>query len=413
MPAITFPARPSYRSFTTCFRLLARCQTVSDSITLAVSAKANAMKKAGIDVVGFGAGEPDFDTPAFIKDAAKAALDKGQTKYTPTPCMPELKAAIAEKFNRENGLPYKPDQITTGAGGKHCLYMAFMAVLDPGDEVIIPSPYWVSYPEQVKLAGGTPKIVRGEEANDFKITPKQLDRAIGPRTKAFLINSPSNPAGHAYTPDELKALAEVVAAHPGVIVFSDEIYEKLVYDGMKSVSFATLHPSLLDRTLTFNCHSKSFAMTGWRIGYIGGPKPAIDAINKLQSQMTSHITSFTQMPAALALSDPRGAESIEQMRQQFEVRGKHMWERLSALPKLTCVRPQGAFYCFPNVSAYFGKAITDAVSFSAALLEQAHVAVVPGNDSGFETHVRLSFATSMQQIDKGIDRIGEFLMKLA
>ncbi|MDB5291017.1 MAG: putative amino acid aminotransferase [Phycisphaerales bacterium] len=399
------------------FPLAQRMQLVSESITLAVSAKANAMKKAGIDVVGFGAGEPDFDTPAFIKDAAKAALDRGQTKYTPTPCFPELRAAIAEKFNKENGLPYKPEQITTGAGGKHCLYMAFMALLDPGDEVIIPSPYWVSYPEQVKLAGGTAKVIRGEESNGFKITPGQLERAIGPRTKVFVINSPSNPAGHAYTPDELKALAEVLVKHPQVVVFSDEIYEKLIYGGLKFVSFATLHPSLLDRTLTFNCHSKSFAMTGWRIGYIGGPRAAIDAINKLQSQMTSHITSFTQAPAAIALSDPRGAQSVEQMRQEFEQRGRHMWERLSALPKVTCVKPQGAFYCFPNVSAYFGKTaggvrITDAVSFAAALLEQVHVAVVPGNDSGFETHVRLSFATSMQQIDKGLDRIGEFLKKL-
>lgn len=400
------------------FPLASRVQTVADSITLAVSAKANAMKKAGIDVVGFGAGEPDFDTPTFIKDAAKKALDDKQTKYTPTPCFPELKAAIAQKFNKENGLPYKPEQITTGAGGKHCLYMAFMAVLDPGDEVIIPSPYWVSYPEQVKLAGGTPKVVRGEESNGFKITPHQLERAIGPRTKAFIINSPSNPAGHAYTPEELKALADVVAAHPNVVVFSDEIYEKLVYGGLKSVSFATLHPALLDRTLTFNCHSKSFAMTGWRIGYIGGPKAAIDAINKLQSQMTSHITSFTQMPAAVALTDPRGAESIESMRQEFEKRGDHMWRRLAALPKVTCVRPQGAFYCFPNISAYIGKtagttAITDAVSFSAALLEQNHVAVVPGNDSGFDTHIRLSFATSMAQIDKGLDRIAEFMAKLS
>jgi aspartate aminotransferase len=399
------------------FPLARRMQLVSESITLAVSAKANAMKKAGIDVVGFGAGEPDFDTPAFIKDAAKAALDKGQTKYTPTPCFLELRTAIAEKFNKENSLPYKPDQITTGAGGKHCLYMAFMAVLDPGDEVLIPSPYWVSYPEQVKLAGGTPKIIRGEEANGFKITPGQLERAIGPRTKVLVINSPSNPAGHAYTPEELGALAQVLVKHPQVIVFSDEIYEKLLYDGLKFVSFATLHPSLLDRTLTFNCHSKSFAMTGWRIGYIGGPKAAIDAINKLQSQMTSHITSFVQMPAVTALTDPRGAQSVEQMRQEFEQRGRHMWERLSALPNVTCVRPQGAFYCFPNVSAYFGKTaggvvIGDAVSFAAALLEQAHVAVVPGNDSGFDTHVRLSFATSMPQIDTGLDRIAEFLKKL-
>lgn len=399
------------------FPLADRLKLVSESITLAVSAKANALKKAGVDVVGFGAGEPDFDTPTFIKDAAKAALDAGQTKYTPTPCVVDLKNAIAEKFQKENGLPYKADQISTGAGGKHCLYMAFMAVLNPGDEVLIPSPYWVSYPEQVKLAGGEPKIVRGEEANGFKITPSQLEAAITPKTRVFIINSPSNPAGHAYTPEELKALADVIARHPQVVVFSDEIYEKLIYDGLKFASFATLNPALIDRTLTFNCHSKSFAMTGWRVGYVGGPKAAIDAINKLQSQINSHITSFTQLPAATALTDPRGAQSIEQMRQQFEKRGRHMWERLSALPNVKCVRPQGAFYCFPNVSAYFGKSageakITDAVSFSAALLEQSHVAVVPGNDSGFDTHVRLSFATSMEQIDKGIDRIGDWLKKL-
>jgi aspartate aminotransferase len=397
-------------------RLADRISLVSDSITLAVSAKANAMKKAGIDVVGFGAGEPDFDTPTFIKDAAKQALDKGQTKYTPTPCYPELKAAIANKFNTENGLPYKPEQISVGAGGKHCLYMAFMAVLNPGDEVLIPSPYWVSYPEQVKLAGGVNKIIRGEESNGFKITPAQLESAITPKTKVLILNSPSNPAGHAYAPAELKALADVVAKHPQVVVFSDEIYEKLVYGGLQFVSFATLHPDLLERTLTFNCHSKSFAMTGWRIGYVGGPKNVIDAINKLQSQMTSHITSFTQMPAALALTDPRGKESIESMRVQFERRGHHMHERLSALPKVNCVKPGGAFYCFPNISAYLGKSVggvklTDAVAFSAALLEQSHVAVVPGNDSGFDTHIRLSFATSMEQIDKGIDRIREFLAK--
>ena len=395
-----------------------RMQLVSESITLAVTAKAAALRKAGVDVVGFGAGEPDFDTPAFIKDAAKAALDKGQTKYTPTPCFPELKAAIADKFQKENNLPYKPENVTTGAGGKHCLYMAFLALINPGDEVLIPSPYWVSYPEQVKLAGGVNKIIRGDEKNGFKITPAQLESAIGPRSKVLVINSPSNPAGHAYTPEELKALADVVVRHPNLVVFSDEIYEKLVYDGLKFVSFATLHPQLVEQTLTFNCHSKSFAMTGWRLGYIGGPKPAIDAINKLQSQMTSHVTSFTQFPAALALTDPRGRESVESMRQQFEQRMRHMHERLSALPKITCVRPQGAFYCFPNISAYIGSkagnvAITDAVSFSAALLEQNHVAVVPGNDSGFETHVRLSFATSVPQIDKGIDRIAEFLKKLS
>ncbi len=398
-------------------QLADRMQLVSESITLKVSAMANALKKQGVDVVGFGAGEPDFDTPTFIKDACKAALDKGATKYTPTPCIPELKAAIAAKFEKENGLPYKPENITTGAGGKHCLYMAFMAILNPGDEVIIPAPYWVSYPEQVKLAGGVNKIITGAEANGFKITPAQLEAAITPRTKVFIINSPSNPGGHAYTPEELKAIADVIAKHPQIVVFSDEIYEKLMYGGLKFVSFANLNKANFDRTLTFNCHSKSFAMTGWRVGYIGGPKPAIDAINKLQSQMTSHITSFTQQAAIAALTDPRGAESVEAMRCQFEKRGVHMWQRLSSLPKVKCVKPQGAFYCFPNVSAYFGKKvgstdIKEAVSFAAALLETAHVAVVPGNDSGFETHVRFSFATSMENIDKGIDRLAEFLRKL-
>lgn len=394
-----------------------RMSLIAESITLKVTAKAAALRKAGVDVISFGAGEPDFDTPAFIKEAAKAALDAGQTKYTPTPCLPELKQAIAAKFKRDNGLDYAPDQITVGAGGKHCLYLAFMAVLNPGDEVLIPSPYWVSYPEQAKLAGGVPKIIAGDESKGFRISPQQLEAAITPKTKVLILNSPSNPAGHGYTPDELKALADVVVKHPNLIVFSDEIYEKLVYGGLKFVSFAALNPKLIEQTLTFNCHSKSFAMTGWRVGYIGGPKNVIDACNKLNSQMCSHITSFTQMPAATALNDPRGAESIESMRKEFEKRGQHMWERLNQLPNVTCVKPQGAFYCFPNISAYLNKTVggvklTDAVSFAAALLEQGHVAVVPGNDSGFDTHVRLSFATSMKNIDAGIDRIGEFLKKI-
>jgi aspartate aminotransferase len=393
--------------------LASRMSAVSDAITLAVSAKAAAMKKAGIDVVSFGAGEPDFDTPAFIKEAAKQALDKGQTKYTPSPCLPELRSAIAQKFQSENGLPYKPENITTGAGGKHCLYMAFMALLDAGDEVLVPSPYWVSYPEQVKLAGGVPKIITGEESKGFRITPAQLQSAITSKTKVLVLNYPSNPAGHAYAPQQLKELADVVVKHPHLTVFSDEIYEKLVYEGLKFVSFATLDPKLIEQTLTFCCHSTTFAMTGWRVGYIGGPRHIIDAINKLQSQMISHITSFCQLPAAAALTDPRGKESIERMRQEFEKRARHMHARLTALPKVTCVKPQGAFYAFPNISAYFGKpGITDAISFAAALLEQAHVAVVPGTDFGFDTHVRLSFATSMEQIDKGLDRIEEFLKKL-
>ena len=398
--------------------LAGRMHAITDSITLKVSAKCNELRRAGADVVNFGAGEPDFDTPQFIKNAAKDALDRGITKYTPTPALPELKAAIAQKFARENGLNYAPEQVSVGAGGKHCLYMAFMAVLNGGDEVILPAPYWVSYPHQIKLAGGVTKTLRGEEHIGFKITPQQLEGAITPRTKVFLINSPANPSGHAYSPEEMRALADVVVRHPHVTVFSDEIYEKLVFDGLRFVSFASLHPELIERTLTFNCHSKSFAMTGWRVGYIGGPRNVIDAINRLQSQMTSHITSFVQPAAALALTDERGPESIERMRRAFEERGAHMWQRLTALPNVTCVRPQGAFYCFPNVSAYFGRRVGshhvhDATSFASALLEENHVALVPGNDSGFDTHVRLSFATGLEQIDKGIDRIAAFLKKLA
>jgi aspartate aminotransferase len=398
--------------------LAERVRNIPDSITLKVSAQAAALRKSGIDIVSFGAGEPDFDTPQFIKDAAKDALDRGITKYTPTPAMPQLREAIARKFERENNLPYGPEQVSVGVGGKHCLYMAFMTVLNPGDEVILPSPYWVSYPHQIALAGGVTKVIRAEESAGFKITPQQLDAAITPRTKVFLINSPANPTGHAYTPEELQALAAVLVRHPGIMVFSDEIYEKLVFDGMRSVSFATLHPSLIDRTLTFNCHSKSYAMTGWRVGYVGGPRHIIDAIDRLQSQMTSHITSFVQPAAAIALDDPRGTDSIETMRQEFEKRGRHMWQRLTALPQITCVRPQGAFYCFPNVSRYFGRTIggrriDGADSFAASLLERAHVAVVPGSDSGFATHVRLSFATGVDQIDKGIDRIKRFLLELS
>ncbi|HRK32908.1 MAG TPA: pyridoxal phosphate-dependent aminotransferase, partial [Tepidisphaeraceae bacterium] len=390
---------------------------LAESITLKVTSQAAALKKAGVDVVGFGAGEPDFDTPEFIKSAAKAAIDAGQTKYTASPATPELRQAIASKFNNDNGLQYKPENISVGAGGKHCLYAAFQATLNPGDEVILPAPYWVSYPEQIKLAGARPVMVEGAESNGFKITPKQLAAAITPRTKGFIINSPSNPTGHAYSPAELTALADEIVKHEQIIVYADEIYEKLIYGGLQFVSFATLHPKLFDRTLTFNCHSKSFAMTGWRVGYVGGPTDIIAAINKLVSQQTSHITSFCQSPAALALTDPRGAESIEAMRLSFGKRGEHMWRRLTELPGVTCVRPDGAFYCFPNVSRHFGKQlngkpIDGAISFAAALLENSHVAVVPGTDSGADTHVRLSFATSMEQIDKGIDRIAAFLSLL-
>ena len=389
-----------------------RVNSVAPSITLAVTAKAKAMKAAGIDVVSFGAGEPDFDTPDFIKQSAVEALAAGMTKYTPSPSIPALREAVAAKFRRDNDLPYAPEQVTVGPGGKGVLYLAFFCLLDPGDEVVIPAPYWVSYPEQVKMCGGTPVFAVADEAADFKLTPGQLDAAITPKTKIVMLNSPSNPAGNCYSPDELRALADVLAKHEHVIVFSDEIYEKLLYGGQQTASIAALNPKLFDRTITFNCHSKSFSMTGWRIGYAGGPKNVIAAMNKAQGQINSHITSFTQPAAALALNDPRGAESVEAMREQFEKRGEHMWRRLNAIDGLTCIRPRGAFYCFPNVSQTFGDDVVDAISFSNRLLEEQHVALVPGNDSGFDTHVRLSFATSMEQIDKGLDRLEEFVKSL-
>ncbi len=390
-----------------------RSNRVAPSITLAVTSKAKALKASGVDVVSFGAGEPDFDTPDFVKEAAKQAIDAGMTKYTPNPCIPELKQAIVNKFKRDNGLDYTPDQICVGPGGKGVLYFACIALLNDGDEVVIPAPYWVSYPEQAKLAGGVPVIVKAEAAADYKITPEQLDAAITPRTKVVMLNSPSNPAGNCYTPSELQGLADVLAKHDHVVVFSDEIYEKLLYDGQETASIASLRPELLDRAITFNCHSKSFAMTGWRLGYAGGPTHIIKAMNKLQGQINSHVTSFCQPAAVAALSDPRGGEAVEQMRQQFEKRGRHMYERLSSMPGVTCIQPRGAFYCFPDVSAHFAKAgVDDAVGFSAKLLEEKHVAVVPGNDSGYETNVRLSFATSMEQIDKGLDRVEAFIQSL-
>ena len=375
---------------------------------MAVTGKAKAMKAAGVDVVSFGAGEPDFDTPQFVKDAAVASLAAGQTKYTPSPAIPDLLDAVAAKFRDENGLCYAAHEVTVGPGGKGCLYLAMLALLDDGDEVVIPAPYWVSYPEQAKLCGGVPVVVRADEADDFVLRPEQLDAAITPKTKVVVLNSPGNPAGNCYSPAQLRDLADVLLKHGHVTVFSDEIYEKLLYDGQETASIAALEPRLLRRTVTFNCHSKSFAMTGWRLGYAGGPAHVIGAMNKLQGQINSHVTSFCQPAAAAALRDPRGGEAIESMRLEFERRGRHMWERLNAIEGVTCARPRGAFYCFPNVSALFRDGMADAVAFAERLLEERHVALVPGNDSGFDTHVRLSFATSMDQIDLGLDRLAAF-----
>lgn len=398
-------------------QLAQRLNEVAESITLAVTAKANALKKAGVDVVSYGAGEPDFDTPGFIKEAAIKALQAGKTKYEPTPGTPEARKAIADKLRVQNGLNYTPEEIIVSVGGKHSLYVAFQAILNPGDEVVIPAPYWVSYPEMVKLAGGVPVFVRGEPANNFKITPEQLAKVITPKTRMVIINSPSNPGGHTYTPGELAQIAKVIAPHKEVWVCSDEIYERLVFNGQKTGSWAAIDFAFWkDRTVTCNCLSKTFAMTGWRIGYTAGPKSLISAMNKLQSQMTSNITSFCMPAIVEAYTNPQSEVEIEKMRSAFEKRGEHIWKRLNAIPGISCVRPTGAFYVFPNIGAYLNKPLgakqtvcTEAVGFSTVVLEEAHVALVPGNDFGFPDHVRLSFATSMENIDKGIDRLEKFL----
>ncbi len=398
-------------------QLANRLNDIAESITLAVTAKANALKKAGVDVVSYGAGEPDFDTPEFIKDAAIKALKAGKTKYEPTPGTVEARKAISEKLKRENQLDYAPENIIVSCGGKHSLYVSFMATLNPGDEVIIPAPYWVSYPEMVKLAGGVPVYVMGDPKNNFKVTPDQIAKAITPKTRMVIINSPSNPGGHTYHPEELAAIAKVIAPHKDVVVCSDEIYEKLLFNGQKTISWAAIDwATWKDRTITCNCLSKTFAMTGWRIGYTAGPKALISAMNKLQSQMTSNITSFCMPAIVEAYTNQNSAAEIEKMRSAFEVRGEHMWKRLNAIPGVSCVRPTGAFYVFANIGGHLNRPLgekktiaTEAVSFSTAVLEEAHVALVPGNDFGFPDHVRLSFATSMQNIDKGIDHLAKFL----
>jgi len=389
-----------------------RAQSVPPSATIAVTARAKELKAEGVDVVGFGAGEPDFDTPQYIKDAAIKALSEGQTKYTAAAGIPPLKAAIAEKLKRDCNLTYSPDQVIVNLGGKHSVYEAMQAVLDPGDEVILPRPYWVTYPEAVKLAGAVVKVVETDKANSYKITPEQLKAAITPKTAMFVLNSPSNPGGFSYTPDELAALAKVLEG-TDIYVMSDEIYEKLIYGDTKFVSFAALSEDAYNRTLTLNGFSKAFSMTGWRLGFTAGPLEVIKAMGRLQSHMTSNPVTFAQY-AAIAALGPEAEGAIEAMRVEFEKRGKYMAERLNAMEGVECAEPTGAFYCFPDVSAHYGRTIGgakigDSMDLAKALLEQANVAVVPGLPFGCGDNVRLSFACSMEQITKGLDRLEEWL----
>jgi aspartate aminotransferase len=372
------------------------------SPTLAISAKAKEMKRKGIDVIGFGAGEPDFDTPLNIKEAAIEAIKKGFTKYTPASGAVELKSAVCEKLNKDNKLRCALDKIVISCGAKHALFNIFQVLCQKGDEVIIVSPYWVSYPEMVKLAGGEPKIVEAKEENGFAVEPEVIEKSITGRTKAIIINSPSNPTGAVLSKRVLEKIAKI-AVSKNIFVISDEIYEKLIYDGEKHISIGSLNKEISDLTLTVNGVSKTYSMTGWRIGYAAGPSPIIKKIGALQSHSTSNPTSISQAAAVEALRGTQ--ESLSKMKQEFVARRDYMVEKINSFKNLSCVKPKGAFYVFVNMS----KTNLDSVTFSEKLLKEAHVACVPGIAFGSDKHIRLSFATSMENIEKGLDRIEKWL----
>ncbi|MES2145715.1 MAG: pyridoxal phosphate-dependent aminotransferase [Pseudomonadota bacterium] len=389
---------------------------VKPSPTIAVTTKAAELKSAGRDVIGLGAGEPDFDTPQNIKDAAKRAIDAGRTKYTAVDGIPELKAAICAKFLRENGLTYTPSQISVGTGGKQILYNALMATCNPGDEVIIPAPYWVSYPDMVLLAGGTPVPVVAGIETEFKLTPAQLEAAITPKTKWFIFNSPSNPTGAGYTRAELRALCDVLMRHPQVWIMSDDMYEHLVFDDFEFCTPAEVEPALYDRTLTCNGVSKSYAMTGWRIGYAGGPVALIKAMGTIQSQSTSNPCSISQYAALEALSGPQ--DFLAPNRKLFQGRRDLVVSMLNAATGITCPKPEGAFYVYPDISGCIGKAtpggtvITNDEVFATALLEETGVAVVFGAAFGVSPNFRISYATSDDTLREACTRIQRFCAAL-
>jgi aspartate aminotransferase len=386
-------------------QLAQRATTLTPSLTLAIDAKAKKLKAEGVDVCGFGAGEPDFDTPQYIKDAAAQALAAGFTKYTPSSGIPELRAAIAEKLKNDNGLDYKPSQVIVNCGAKHSCFNVVLATCQAGDEVIIPAPYWLSYPEMVKLADASPVVVETNEANGFKITPDQFREAMTPATKLIIINSPGNPTGSVYTREELLALAEV-ALEEDILMLSDEIYEKITYDGTEFVSLASLSSEIYDLTVTVNGFSKAYAMTGWRLGYVAAPEHIATAIDSIQSHSTSNPTSFAQKGALAGL---KGDQSfIGEMVKAFSDRRTYMYDKLTSIPGITCVKPMGAFYMLPNISS-FG---LNSTNFCTKLLEQQKVAAVPGVAFGSDSHMRLSYACSMENIQKGLDRIEAFCASL-
>jgi aspartate aminotransferase len=383
------------------YRISQRAASLSPSLTLVIDSKAKAMKAAGEDVVGFGAGEPDFDTPQHIKDACAKALADGFTKYTPAAGIPELRQAIADKHQRENGLTYKPSQIIVSCGGKHSCYNVILATCQEGDEVIIPAPYWLSYPEMVKLAGAKPVIIETTDKTEFKVTPAQLRAAITSRTRLFVLNSPSNPTGSVYTPDEIKALGDICVER-GVLIMSDEIYEHLLYDGATVKSVASFSQAHYDHTIIVHGFAKAWSMTGWRLGWCAAPEPIAKAIDAVQSHSTSNPTSFAQKGAVAALTGSQ--EHLPKWLAEFSKRRTFAFNKLNAIPGLSCVNAKGAFYLFPNIS---GTGLKSA-DFCAKLLEQEKVAAVPGIAFGADDYIRLSYATSMANIEKGLARIENF-----
>jgi len=391
-----------------------RAKSLKPSPTLAINAKAKSMQAQGIHVVSFGAGEPDFDTPQNIKQAAKKALDEGFTKYTPVGGIDELKDAIIKKFQRDSGLSYKRSEIIVSCGGKHSFYNLAQAIFDQGDEVIIPAPYWVSYPPMVALAGASPIIVETKEGDDFKITQESLKGAITSKTKALVINSPSNPTGSAYTKKELEKIAEMAILN-NFFIISDEIYEKIVYDGFKFISIASLNEEMKKRTIIVHGVAKTYAMTGWRIGYTAGSEEIISAMNNIQSQSTSNPTSISQKASVEALIGPQ--DEVGKMVSAFLDRRNYIVNRLNKMEGVSCFKPIGAFYVFPNFSYYYGKSyqgkkIANSTNLADFFLDVARVAVVPGVEFGADPFERLSYATSMEDIQEGLDRIEESLKKL-
>ena len=388
-----------------------RAKDIKPSATLAIDSKAKALKAKGENVINFGAGEPDFDTPLNIKEAAQKAITSGFTKYCPVAGTPDLKQAIIDKFKTDNNLDYTQDEIIVSCGAKHSLYNLFQAVFDKGDEVLVPSPYWVSYPDMAALAGAKPKAIKTKESTGFKLLPEQLKKAIRKRTKALIINSPSNPTGSAYTAEELKEIARICVENK-ILIISDEIYEKLVYGGFKSSSIASVSPETKAITVVVNGVSKAYSMTGWRIGYAAGPKEIISAMTNIQSQSTSNATSISLKAAVEALKGPQ--DSVEKMRQEFEKRRDYIVDRLNSIRGIKCLKPLGAFYVFPNVKkllgkTYSGRQINTSSELAEFLLDKTKIAVVPGEPFGAPGYIRLSYATSFENIKNGLDRFEQAL----